>query len=425
MIELIERYMSEASQNYELAEMKVNAILEAAMRQLNINYTAAELKVMKESGTADDLAYLYEEANNGLVESIIKTIEKIKEAIVKFFSEMKDKILSIINKKETEEALNKIEKKVKLIPLLGKKKIMVENYNEELKCANKHISLLDKLKAKLKSGQDVSSEEVEKVEKSFMEEHEKLIGVSAAITITLTAAITLIKKMRGDSGKLMKDFEKNVSDKIDDIASTVEKIPNPHVGTKLSKAYSTITKVITEDFTRCLSSTMSSVKRSIKSFKNTEVDVDKAKKILLKEETEEDMDIDSKDMEKSLNNAEKEMKEDGEECGDCADNSIPEEPDTDPWDDVMRELECDPIIDDEEEDDESEKCEEDSDSAFESVYNEIFGESSEVSSNENDTSDLFSEILSSAKRKTKNVTESTNEESTFDVLMKSIEELKM
>lgn len=435
MVELIETYMSEASQDYELSTMKVNAVLEAAMRQLNINYAAAELKVVKESGTADDLAYLYEEANNGLVESVMKTIEKIKDAIVKFFSDVRDKVLSLINKKETEEALDSIEKKVKLLPLLGKKKVMVENYNEELKCAQKHLSLLDKLKAKVKSGQDVSADDVEKVEKSFMEEHGKLIGIGAAVAITVTAGLALIKKMRSDAGSTLKNFEKNASDKIDDIKSVIKKIPNPHIGAKLSSAYSTISKVITEDFTRCLSNTMSSIKGAIKSFKNTKVDVDKAKDVLLKEEAEDGEAIDPKDIE----NAEKEMKEDGEECGDCAPDPIPDEPDTDPWDDVMRELEAGDSSDDlastlDGEDDETEKCkQEDSNSAFESVYNEIFGDCGSSSkdcgdkpSNDKIVSDLFSEIMSSAKGKTKPVSESaTDEESTFDSLMKSIEELSL
>ena len=48
--------LTEANSAFDIASMKLNAITEAANRQYNINLREAELKVMKEHGTDDELS---------------------------------------------------------------------------------------------------------------------------------------------------------------------------------------------------------------------------------------------------------------------------------------------------------------------------------------------------------------------------------
>ena len=194
MTELMLQYLNESSSQFDLVMMKVQAVTEAAERQLAINYNEAELKVMQESGTDDDLAYLHEEADKSFSETIKKTIDKIIAAFTEFFHKIQEKIISLVRKKETVDTVDKIEKKIKMFPLLGKKKVTIENTDAQVKVCDEHLSKLAKLKAKASSGQTVTAEDVSEVHESFIEKHGKAIGVTAAVTVTAAAAFAIMKK---------------------------------------------------------------------------------------------------------------------------------------------------------------------------------------------------------------------------------------
>lgn len=397
MINEINMYLEEVCESYDLAEMKINAIMEASMRELQINYASAELKVLTESGTDDDLAYLYEEANNGFVETVIKTIEKIKDAIIKFFSDMKDKILSVINKKDNMDTIDKVEKKVKLFPLLGKKKVVVENYNEEEKVCHKYLAELAKLKAKLKSGQKVETEDVEEVKSKFLDEHGKFIGIAAAVTITVTAAIALIKKMSNDAGNVLKNNEKRSKDECDDGKEIAKKIDNPGVASAIVSATTSILKTLQTDFVRCFSNVVAKVKEAIKGVGNTKIDTSK---VLEAVEGEDPIDAVNTEIDR-----------------------IPEDNELDPWDEIMNGIEDN--CDDGECDDEcgpegcsDEGCCKEStmdktfEEIFESTYAELFGEGTDEDEN-----------TGSEDEATNDSSDEKVEESVFDTLMRNIESL--
>lgn len=194
MTELMLQYLNESSSQFDLVMMKVQAVTEAAERQLAINYNEAELKVMQEAGTDDDLAYLREEADKSFGETIKKTIDKIIAAFTEFFHKIQERIIALVRKKETVDTVDKIEKKIKMFPLLGKKKVTIENTDAQVKVCDEHLSKLAKLKAKVSSGQTVTSEDVSEVHESFVEKHGKAIGVAAAVTVTAAAAFAIMKK---------------------------------------------------------------------------------------------------------------------------------------------------------------------------------------------------------------------------------------
>ena len=102
MLSMIDTYLENASNEYDITMAKVNSFLEAVDRQFEINCKEAEIKVLTESGTDDDLQFLIEAAEDGVVGSIVKALQKIKEAIIKFFSDIQAKIASMFNK-DTEE----------------------------------------------------------------------------------------------------------------------------------------------------------------------------------------------------------------------------------------------------------------------------------------------------------------------------------
>ena len=289
MVNEINAFLTEACNQFDLSQMKVNAVMEAAVRELMINYEEAQLKVLKESGTDDDLAYLYEEADNGLLETVIKAIQKIKDAVIKFFSEMKDKILDAINKKENKETIDKLEKKAKLLPLIGRKKVIVEDYSKQEKVVDEHLSMLTKLKSKFKAGQKVEASDVDEIEKSFKDKYGKAIGVGAAVSVTVIAAIGIYKALSSKAASRTKMLETHAIDTCDSIMDSVKKgVGNVSVGEKIANAVSSITKRAQEGFFKSMMSTLSKIKDAIRGVKNTAVDSGVAT-LALKESSEDEM----------------------------------------------------------------------------------------------------------------------------------------
>ena len=107
MSDIFKSYLSEEERaiaieesKYEIQMAKLNAMYEMVDKNLELNMLEAEAKVLTESGTYDDLDYLYEEANNeaaekkeGIISKIIGVVKQIWQAITNtitnFFSKNK------------------------------------------------------------------------------------------------------------------------------------------------------------------------------------------------------------------------------------------------------------------------------------------------------------------------------------------------
>ena len=108
MSDIFKSYLSEEERaiaieesKYEIQMAKLNAMYEMVDKNLELNMLEAEAKVLTESGTYDDLDYLYEEANKeaaekkeGIISKIIGVVKQIWQAITNtitnFFSKNKD-----------------------------------------------------------------------------------------------------------------------------------------------------------------------------------------------------------------------------------------------------------------------------------------------------------------------------------------------
>lgn len=180
-----------------LKEMKINAYLEATMRELAINIGESELKVMKESGTDEDLAYLTEAAANGAIEKIQKTVKAAIEAFKEFISRIKDRVVKLITTQETKETMKKVEKKIKLNPFLAKKKVQVVDTKKPLKVISKYESALDTHAAKIASGKvkPGDSKKLDELKSKYQTEYKAAImGVAAMTTITVAALVAMVNK---------------------------------------------------------------------------------------------------------------------------------------------------------------------------------------------------------------------------------------
>ena len=180
-----------------LKEMKIDAYLEATMRELAINIGESELKVMKESGTEEDLAYLTEAAANGAIEKIQKTVKAAIETFKEFISRIKDRVVKLITTKETKETMKKVEKKIKLNPFLAKKKVQVVDTKKPLKVISKYESALDTHAAKVASGKvkPGDSKKIDGLKSKFQTEYKAAImGVAAMTTITVAALVAMVNR---------------------------------------------------------------------------------------------------------------------------------------------------------------------------------------------------------------------------------------
>ena len=81
---------------------KINIFVESSFRDLEINQAESELKVLQESGTNEDLSYLYQEAAKDYAEKAKATIKKAN--IYRFT--YKDLVNSVYRAVKTETSVN-------------------------------------------------------------------------------------------------------------------------------------------------------------------------------------------------------------------------------------------------------------------------------------------------------------------------------
>lgn len=179
----------------DLSDMKIKAYIESAMREYAINIGESELKVMKESGTEEDLAYLTEEASNGAIDKIKKAVSAAIKAFKEFISRIKDRVVRLVTTADTKETMKKVEKKVKLNPFLAKKKVQVVDTRKPLKVISKYESMVDKHAAKVKSGKvkKTEADAIRGLGSDFETEYKAAImGTAAMLTVTVAGLIAMV-----------------------------------------------------------------------------------------------------------------------------------------------------------------------------------------------------------------------------------------
>lgn len=259
-------FLTEASSTYDLNVMRINAVVEAANRQREINFHEAELKVMQESGTDDELAMLIEAAESDFVENIRKALDKLRQAIVEFFSKCRQKLVELMSKRDDQNALDKIKKRLKLLPIIGKKKVMIEDYEEEQDIYEKGMKGMNNLAAKLDGGQEVTPDDVSAVINDFDEAWDHAIGAANAKTVTVADAINEAQKLISKGSSDLKAREDDALKAIDRAKKEAENT-NANVANQIANGICHFTKTAQTGFHRCVNGIMATIKRSIAGFK--------------------------------------------------------------------------------------------------------------------------------------------------------------
>lgn len=368
--------LREINSAYDINTMRINAVVEAANRQREINFHEAELKVMQESGTDDELAMLIEAAESDFVENIQKALDALRQAVIKFFSECRQKLVDLMSKRDDANKLDQLEKRMKLIPLIGKKKVMIEDYDAEVALAKKHLKDLAGLTAKLRGKQEVDASAVAAVKKSYDDEHGDLIGASNAKTVSINDAVKMAKKMIASGNAELKEREETALKACDDAKKDAEKA-NANVANQIANVICHICKTAQNDYHRCVNGIMASIKKAIGGYK---AEQKTAEKPGVKNESTDDSDAEMEKLAKqqadtnSKDSVDEDADDDDIDIGfDIAgDDALTDgfgiddvDSDDDTLDDLSIDVDDDDEDDDEDEDDEDESCcRESSDDAY-------------------------------------------------------------
>lgn len=223
ILEAAETY-HDISKRANVGLMKLQAFSEAAEREYGIQLQRCELKCLKENGTAEDLAFLEEAATDGFVGKLKKLIDKGIQWFIDFVRTVRTKISIKLCSAEAKGTLKKVEKRVKLNPILAKKKVQVTDDKKALGIINKYKTKVDKVSAKCIKGLfgEHEMKTLADTKKSFEDEFKRAtMGKAALVTITVAA---LVSKVVSDVEKLPSylDYcEKNNSEILNKLKATV------------------------------------------------------------------------------------------------------------------------------------------------------------------------------------------------------------
>lgn len=228
----LETVNSLINDGYECAlEMeKTNIFAEACFREYNINCQEAELKVVKESGTNDDLIYLQEAAKDGLIVKLKRAIQKLILSLKEYIGKVVDKIKVTYASKKAQDTIKKLEELSKTNPKIKKIKIQVHDVDKEQKVIQEAIDKISAQESKLKSStsREKISNEVDTIKENCEKKRQNILK-AATLTLTVTAAIALLTKyMVSLQNKALEDQLKNFDGEMyaddDETAQVIYKI---------------------------------------------------------------------------------------------------------------------------------------------------------------------------------------------------------
>lgn len=256
-----------ANDAYQLCTDVLNrcdAFAEACYNEYNINLKEAQLKVIEESGTKEDLIMLEDAASEGFIVKAKKTIEKIAKTVKDFIKKIISSISDFFKSKKVDETLETAEKVVKNNPKLKNKKVSVPDVDKQLSLIGKFESKNDRRLTMMKANK--FNEKAEDIEKDSNEyDKMKKAAVGATMMVSISVAIALIKKLKNKSSNIDDTIVIGVNDNITP-ENTRKLLECKQFEGKLKKDYaSAIYKSITK--------TIATVKSSITGKKGSEMKI--------------------------------------------------------------------------------------------------------------------------------------------------------
>ena len=207
--------MLESEKQLNIAIKKADIFTEVSYKNLAINRQEADLKVLTESGTYDDLDYLYEAASEGFVNKVKKAIESIAKSLVEFIQKIVTSVKAAFGSESAKKTLDSVEKAANGNSKVKNTKITIKDGSKAEKEIQKEIDGLRGKLSRFKAGR-VSEADIKSVDESISRINKKKAALIAGTTvITVGAGIALLRKLisetDSDNGSAIKDAKNNAS----------------------------------------------------------------------------------------------------------------------------------------------------------------------------------------------------------------------
>lgn len=195
----MEQYFAEDACAFDQTLDKIGVFIEASYRELNVNYQESEIKVLKESGTEDDLAYLMEEAQGSFKERAVAAIKKIPEAFKTWMEEIWKKLNKFFTDIKESKLITSIKAAIKKNPKVANATVEVEDTEEYEKKLDK---IADKIKSKMTKirGKKTATESDLNELEAYAEEAKKL--EPKKIRISISSLLAKFEKKSGEAKKV-------------------------------------------------------------------------------------------------------------------------------------------------------------------------------------------------------------------------------
>lgn len=211
---------------FDTRNAKIDAYIESAMMQLDINRSESELKVLQESGTQDDLNYLYTEAEGGALTQLKNALKAILKNFIEFIKNLKTKVVRLVTNQGTDAVLKKVQKKLKFNPFLSKKKVKVIDKRKPLKVIAEYKSKADKAIARVASGvfkeKQITSihQDIDSFEGAYKA---AVAGTAACVTTTVAKLITDLRAEVSALPDHIDKVDKETSAVVEKLISSLDK----------------------------------------------------------------------------------------------------------------------------------------------------------------------------------------------------------
>ena len=177
--------MESESSTFDKLFNQIVMFTEASYNEYKVNLKEAELKVIQESGTTEDLVYLESKAKEGFLVRSAKAIEKMINTFVEWIKKTINSFREFLNGEKTKKAFDKANTVIKENPKLKSEKIEMVDINKVEKVYKKHEAMVDKKIAMFKANKvsEKSIDELDDIEKSLDKDLDTTLKVTAAVAL--------------------------------------------------------------------------------------------------------------------------------------------------------------------------------------------------------------------------------------------------
>ena len=220
---------------------KIDIYIESMYREYTINKEESELKVLTESGTNEDLEFLYEKAEESLGQRIEQTMQKICKTVENFINKIIKKVKDKYYDTKFEMFIRELQKKIKRHEEVGSRNVKIFDVTKIERAFNESVDKCHKLATNIKNNVSDAAEDIadnirdkiDEIHKDFIDKRSK--SEKEKKDVSLKRAIGYLQSLKNS---ITKDkFNKNIFIDIPEKASALKKRILLQINQKISLFY--------------------------------------------------------------------------------------------------------------------------------------------------------------------------------------------